>query len=284
VPESRTLVFGATGSLGGYVLRELVTRGLAPELITAVGRNTERLAVLAEAGFGAAALDLSDSRGLAELLIGHSHIVLISGSDPVRVAQHLSVIEAAKNAGAQHVYYTSGIRADEGAAINADHKATEDALIASGIPYTILRNTWYIENYLQAMQGPRYTGILSAAVGDAVVAAASRKDLAEALAIVVTSDGHDNATYSLSGDTDFTYTNIAEAMSIVLERDVSYVPVSAEELRTQLESAGLDGELAGFLVGLDETIAAGTFARVGDDLNRLIGRPTTGLVEGLTAA
>jgi NAD(P)H dehydrogenase (quinone) len=284
VPEPRTLVFGATGSLGGYVLRELVTRGLAPELITAVGRNTERLAVLAEAGFGAAALDLSDSRGLAELLIGHSHIVLISGSDPVRVAQHLSVIEAAKNAGAQHVYYTSGIRADEGAAINADHKATEDALIASGIPYTILRNTWYIENYLQAMQGPRYTGILSAAVGDAVVAAASRKDLAEALAIVVTSDGHDNATYSLSGDTDFTYTNIAEAMSIVLERDVSYVPVSAEELRTQLESAGLDGELAGFLVGLDETIAAGTFARVGDDLNRLIGRPTTGLVEGLTAA
>jgi NAD(P)H dehydrogenase (quinone) len=283
VPEPRTLVFGATGSLGGYVLAELVARGAAPETITAVGRNTKRLAELAAAGFGTAALDLSDSAGVTELVSGHSDIVLISGGDPERVAQHLSVIEAAKSAGAQHIYYTSGVRADEGAAINADHKATEDALVASGITYTILRNTWYIENYLQALQGPRYTGILSAAVDDAVVAAASRKDLAEALAVVITTDGHDNEMYSLSGDTDFTYADIAAAMSAVLERDVTYVPVSAEELRTRLTGAGLNRELAGFLVGLDESIATGAFARVGDDLTRLIGRPTTGLVEGLTA-
>ena len=283
MPEPRTLVFGATGLLGGHVLTELVAHGAAPETITAVGRNTERLAELAEAGFDTAALDLSDSAGVAELVSSHSHIVLISGGDPERVAQHVSVIAAAKRAGAQHVYYTSGVRADGGAGINADHKATEDALIASGITYTILRNTWYIENYLQAMQGPRYTGIFSAAVGDAVVAAASRKDLAEALAVVITTGEHDNATYSLSGDTDFTYADIANAMATVLERDVTYVPVSQEELHAQLEGAGLDGGLASFLVGLDESIATGTFARVGDDLTRLIGRPSTGLVEGLTA-
>jgi NAD(P)H dehydrogenase (quinone) len=283
VPEPRTLVFGATGSLGGHVLTELVAHGTAPETITAAGRNTERLAEIAGAGFGTAALDLSDSAGVAELVSGHSDIVLISGGDPQRVAQHLSVIEAAKNSGAQHTYYTSGVRADEGAAINADHKATEEALIASGVTYTILRNTWYIENFIQAMQGPRYTGIFSAAVGDAVVAGASRKDLAEALAVVVTTDGHDNQTYSLSGDTNFTYADIAEAMSAILERDVTYVPVSPEELRTQLEGAGLDGGLAGFLVGLDESIAAGTFARVDDDLTRLIERPSTSLVEGLAA-
>lgn len=283
MPEPRTLVFGATGSLGGHLLTELVARGMAPAAITAVGRNTERLAALAAVGFGTAALDLSDSRGVAELVAGHSDIVLISGGDPDRVAQHLCVIQAAKDAGAKHVYYTSGVRADEGAGINADHAATEDALIASGITYTILRNTWYIENYLQSMQGPRHTGIFSAAVGDAVVAAASRKDLAEALAVVITTDGHDDVTYSLSGDTDFTYTDIAKAMSIVLERHVTYVPVSPDELRTRLTGAGLDDGLAGFLVGLDETIATGTFAHVGDDLTRLIGRPTIGLVEGLTA-
>ena len=283
MPEPSTLVFGATGSLGGHLLTELVARGMAPEAITAVGRNTERLAALAAAGFGTAALDLSDSPGVARLGAGHSDVVLISGGDPERVAQHLSVIQAAKDAGAQHVYYTSGIRADEGAGINADHKATEAALVASGGTYTILRNAWYIENYLQSMQGPRYTGIFSAAVGDAVVAAASRKDLAEALAVVITTDGHDDVTYSLSGDTDFTYADIAKAMSIVLERDVTYVAVSPDELRTQLTGAGLDDGLAGFLVGLDETIATGTFARVGDDLTRLIGRPSTGLVEGLTA-
>jgi NAD(P)H dehydrogenase (quinone) len=284
VPEARTLVLSATGSLGRHVLDALVDRGTAPETITAVGRNTTRLAELAASGFNTAALDLSDSVGIAEVVSDHSDIVLISGSDENRLAQHISVVEAAKNSQARHVYYTSGVRADDGQVeINADHKATEDALIASGRTYTILRNTWYIENYIQAMAGPRHTGVLAAAVGDAVVAAASRKDLAEALAAVVTSDGHDNVTYSLSGDTDFTYADIAKAMSVVLDRDVTYVPVSADELRSQLTGAGLDDEMASFLVSLDETIATGTFSRVGDDLSRLIGRPTTGLVEGLTA-
>ncbi len=282
MPEARTLVFGATGSLGRHVLNELAARETAPETITAVGRNTSRLAELAEAGFSTAALDLSDTAGVADLVANHSDIVLISGSDPDRLAQHISVIEAAKNADARHVYYTSGVRADDGQAeINADHKATEDALIASGITYTILRNTWYIENYIQAMAGPRHTGVLTAAAGNAVVAAAGRKDLAEALATVVTTDGHDNVTYSLSGDTDFTYADIAEAMSVVLERDVTYVPVSPDELRLRLVGSGMGDGLAGFLVSLDETIAAGTFSRVGDDLSRLIGRPTTSLVEGL---
>jgi NAD(P)H dehydrogenase (quinone) len=204
VPEASTLVFGATGSLGRHVLDGLVAREAAPEMITAVGRNESRLAELAVAGFGTAAIDLSDSTGIAELVSRHSDIVLISGSDSDRLSQHMSVIEAAKNADVRHVYYTSGVRADDSRfEINADHKATEDALLASGVIYTILRNTWYIENYIQSLTGPRFTGVLAAAVGDAVVAAASRRDLAEALAIVVTTDGHNNVTYSLSGDTNF---------------------------------------------------------------------------------
>jgi NAD(P)H dehydrogenase (quinone) len=283
VPEASTLVFGATGSLGRHVLDGLVAREIPPDMITAVGRSKSRLAELAEAGFGTAAIDLSDSTGIAELVSRHSDIVLISGSDSDRLSQHMSVIEAAKNADARHVYYTSGVRADDNRFdINADHKATEDALIASGVTYTILRNTWYIENYIQSLAGPRFTGVLAAAVGDAVVAAASRRDLAEALAIVVTTDGRDNVAYSLSGDTNFSYADIAEAMSVVLERDVTYLPVTPDELRTTLTGFGMNDELASFLVGIDETIAAGAFSRVGDDLARLLGRPTMGLVEGLT--
>ncbi|MET9267671.1 NAD(P)H-binding protein [Amycolatopsis sp. NPDC004079] len=280
--DASTLVFGATGALGQHVLDALVSRGVSPETITAAGRNPVRLEELASAGFHAAAVNLSDSAAVAELVARHSDIVLISGRDENRLAQHKSVIEAAKNA--RHVYYTSGVRADdERFEINADHRATENALIASGLTYTILRNTWYLENYVQSLAGPRFTGVLAAATGDAVVAAASRKDLAEALAVVVTTDGHDNVTYNLSGDTDFTYADIAEAMSVVLEREVVYRPVAPEELRAMLRKTGMDDDLASFLVSLDETIAAGVFARVGDDLSRLLGRPTTGLVEGLTA-
>ena len=283
MPKSNTLVFGATGSLGGHVLDELVTRGIAPETITAVGRNESRLAELATAGFELAKIDLSDSASIAELVSRHSEIVLISGSDPDRLAQHESVIDAAEIAKVRHIYYTSGVRADDVRfEINADHKATEDALIASELTYTILRNTWYIENYIKYLDGPRYTGVLAAAVGDAVVAGASRQDLAEALAVVFTSDGHDNVTYSLSGDTNFSYADIAEAMSLVLERDVTYLPVTSDELRETLTGSGMNEELANLLVGLDETIAAGMFSQVGDDLHQLLGRPTTGLIEGLT--
>lgn len=283
--EARTLVFGATGALGRHVLDALTDRKVGRETITAAGRNRSRLSELASAGFATAAVDLSDVAGVADLVAGHSDVVLISGSDPDRLAQHESVIEAARKAKVRHLYYTSGVRADDDRfEINADHRATEGALAASGVTHTILRNTWYIENYRQALAGPRFTGVLAAATGDAVVAAASRKDLAEALATVVTTDGHENATYSLSGDTNFTYADIAEAMAVVLERDVTYRPVSSDELRAALINSGMDGGMAGFLVSLDETIAGGVFARVGDDLSRLLGRPTTGLVEGLRAA
>jgi len=215
VAEPTILVFGATGALGGHVLEGLIARGVAPATVTAAGRNPSRLAELGKSGFATAKIDMSDSARVADVVAGHRRVVLISGRDPNRLDQHTAVIKAATKAQVEHVYYTSGLRADDVRfEIGADHKATEDALIASGVTYTILRNGWYIENYIQAMAGPRYTGILAAAVGDAVIAPASRRDLADALAAVVMTDGHDNVTYNLSGDTDFTYADIAQAMSI----------------------------------------------------------------------
>jgi NAD(P)H dehydrogenase (quinone) len=280
VAEPTILVFGATGALGGHVLEGLIARGVAPATVTAAGRNPSRLAELGKSGF--TTVNMSDSARVADVVAGHRRVVLISGGDPNRLDQHTAVIKAATKAQVEHVYYTSGLRADDDRfEIGADHKATEDALIASGVTYTILRNGWYIENYIQAMAGPRYTGILAAAVGDAVIAPASRRDLADALAAVVMTDGHDNVTYNLSGDTDFTYADIAQAMSIVLEREVSYTPVTPDELRSMLVGSGMGEAMAGFLVSLDEPIAAGMFAKAGDDLTRLIARPTT-LVDGLT--
>jgi NAD(P)H dehydrogenase (quinone) len=131
---------------------------------------------------------MSDSALVADVVAGHRRVILISGGDPNRLDQHTAVIKAATKAQVDHVHFTSGLRADDVRfEIGADHKATEDALIASGVTYTILRNGWYIENYVQAMAGPRYTAIQAAAVGDAVIAPASRRDLAdgEGLACVI---------------------------------------------------------------------------------------------------
>jgi NAD(P)H dehydrogenase (quinone) len=209
--------------------------------------------------------------------------VLISGKDPHRLQQHRAVIDAAKAARVQHLYYTSGVRADDPSfALGADHKATEDAIKQSGLRYTILRNGWYIENYIPAMHTAAHSGVLTAAVGDGHVAPAGRRDFAEALAAVVTTDDHDNKTYSHTGDTDYTYADLADAMTTVLGDPVQYRPVSAEQYQAIVTGAGLDQATAGFLAALDANMGAGIMAYTGDDLTRLIGHPTMSLAEGLS--
>jgi NAD(P)H dehydrogenase (quinone) len=277
------LVIGATGALGRLLLPELHKRGVAPADIAAAGRNQQALDALAADGYRTVRLDLDDVDQVSAAVAGNAQVVLISGKDPHRLRQHRAVIDAAAAAEVQHFYYTSGVRADDPSfALGADHKATEDAIKQSGLRYTIARNGWYIENYIPAMQGAAQTGVFTAAVGDGRVAPAGRRDFAEALAAVVTTDGHDNRTYSLTGDTDYTYADLADAMSKVLDKPVRYQPVSAEQYHAILTGAGLDAGTAGFLTALDSNIGAGIMSYAGDDLTRLIGHPTVPLVEGLS--
>ena len=131
------------------------------------------------------------------------------------------------------------------------------------------------------MIGAAQTGVFAAAVGDAPVAAAGRRDFAQALAAVVTTGGHENSTYHLTGDRDYTYEDLAAAMTEVLGTPVRYQPVPAEQYRTMLTGAGVDEATAGFLAALDQSIGSGVLRYAGDDLSRLVGHRTMSLVEGL---
>jgi NAD(P)H dehydrogenase (quinone) len=276
------LVLGATGKLGRLLLPALQKAGLSATDITAAGRNKTVLDTLATEGYRTVQVELSDAGQVSAAVAGHDQVVLISGGEPTRLQQHRTVIDAAKTAGVRHVYYTSGLRVDDPSfALGADHKATEDAITTSGLTWTILRNGWYIENYIQAMHGATQSGVFVAAVGEGRVAPAGRRDFAEALAAVVTGSGHDNRTYDLSGDRDYTYADLAAAMTEVLGTPVSYQAVSAEQYRTILTGAGLDEGTAGFLAALDGNLGAGVMAYAGDDLSRLIGHPTMSLTDGL---
>jgi NAD(P)H dehydrogenase (quinone) len=276
------LVLGATGKLGRLLLPELQRAGQRAADITAAGRNKDILDTLAAQGYRTVQVELSDAEQVRQAIADHEQVVLISGGEPTRLQQHQNVIDAATTAGVRHIYYTSGLRVDDPSfALGADHKATEDALKASGLTWTILRNGWYIENYIQAMHGAAQNGVFLAAVGDGRVAPAGRRDFAEALAAVVTGSGHDDHTYDLSGDRDYTYADLAAAMTEVLGTPVTYQAVSAEQYHTILTGAGLDEGTAGFLAALDGNMGAGIMARTGDDLSRLIGHPTMSLTEGL---
>nr|WP_201469054.1 SDR family oxidoreductase [Microbacterium hydrocarbonoxydans] len=274
------LVTGSTGSLGRLVIASLLERGADPQSIVAGARDTAKAQDL---GVRVAHLDYADPSSIAAALEGVDSVLLISGSEVgQRVPQHQAVIDAAKAAGVTKFVYTSAPRATTSDLVLApEHKATEEAIVAAGIPAVILRNNWYTENYAADVARAAETGVLASGAGDGHVASASRKDFAEAAAVVLLEDGHIGQVYELGGDVAWNYTELAAAISEVTGREVSYQPLTADEQLAGLQAAGLDEGTAGFVVALDAGIAAGALSETDGTLARLIGRPTTPLVEGL---
>jgi len=280
------LVTGASGHLGRLVVESLLNRGVAAENIVAGARNPERVADLAARGIHTVALDYTDTASIDAALEGVDHMLLVSSSEVgQRAAQHSNVITAAVKAGVEHLVYTSAPAATTSALILApEHKATEEAIVASGIPATILRNGWYSENYAGNVAQAAETGELVASVGDGRVASASRKDFAEAAAVVLSEPGHVGKIYELSGDVAWDYTELASVLSTISGVDVAYRAVTPDEHAAILSAAGLDEGTIGFVVGLDANTRDGLLGVTTGDLSRLIGRPTTPLAEGLAAA
>ncbi len=273
------VVTAATGQLGSKVVERLLARGVPAEEILATARRPEALADLEDKGVRVARLDYDDVD--AEVLSEGDVVLLVSGDKPgSRVPQHESVIRAAAKANAARIVYTSAPAADDTDLVLApEHAATERLIKESGLPYTLLRNGWYTENYQQAFEQARATGTVVASVGDARVASAARADFADAAAVVLSSDGHEGATYELSGDHAWDFDELAAAFADALDRPVSYEPVSPERHQQILVEAGLDEGTAGFVVALDQNIAAGLLSVTTGELSRLIERPTTPLAE-----
>ncbi|CAH0264517.1 SDR family oxidoreductase [Plantibacter cousiniae (nom. nud.)] len=277
------VVTGATGQLGHLVAEHLLARGTDPATIVATGRRTEALADLAAQGVRTAKVDFADPATLDAALESGDTVLLVSSSEVgQRVAQHAAVIDAAKRAGVARLVYTSALRADTSPLILApEHKATEELIHASGLPFTILRNGWYTENYGQSVDQAKATGSFVGSVGDGLVSSASRTDYAEAAAVVLTTEGHEGKAYELAGDVAWSHPELAQAIGEVVGREVVYQDLSPEDHLKALLAAGLDEGTAGFVVALDGNTRDGLLADTSGDLGRLIGRPTTPLVDGL---
>jgi NAD(P)H dehydrogenase (quinone) len=279
-------VTGATGKLGRLVVESLIARGTLANDIVAIGRDAQKLADLEKLGVQARAADYGDPDEVAAALAGVDRLLLISGSSVgQRVAQHRNVVTAAQAAGVGFIAYTSAPKADStDLALAPEHKATEALIRDSGIPYAMLRNNWYTENYFQVLEQAQYTGLIIASLGDGLVASASRKDFAEAAAAVLATQGHDGQVYELSGDAAWGYDELAATLTDLLDREVAYRRVSAKEHRKILTKAGVPMAQAAFVVTLDGNTRSGALADVSGQLSALIGRPTTPLRETLAQA
>ncbi len=200
-----------------------------------------------------------------------------------RVPQHTAVVELAQRSGVARIVYTSAPAADDTTLVLApEHAATEQVIRASGLPFTFLRNGWYTENYAATVDQARATGVVANSAGDGRIASAPRADFAEAAAVALATDGHDNAVYELSGDVAWDFDEFAATLTEVLGREVSYQRLTPEEHRQALLGAGLDEGTAGFVVALDQNAAEGVLGVTTGELAKLIGRPTVPLAATLS--
>jgi NAD(P)H dehydrogenase (quinone) len=278
------IVTGASGQLGRLVVDQLLATVPAAE-VTAVVRDPAKAGGLAARGVTVAAADYNTPESFDGLLRAGDRVLLISGNEfhRDRTAQHKVVLDAAVEAGAALFAYTSapgnwtGLVAD-------DHRATEDAILASGIPYSLLRNGMYHEMVTMNIPAALQHGALVRAAGDGRLASASRADYAAAAAAVLTEDGHGDTVYELTGDTAWSFAEFAAEVSKQSGRHVSYQAVTGEDYAAMLSGAGLPDPLARVMAGIDTSIAAGEHALVTGDLPRLAGRPTTPVADAIAAA
>ncbi|WP_255769890.1 SDR family oxidoreductase [Pseudarthrobacter sulfonivorans] len=280
------VITGATGQLGRHVVEALLERNVPAAEIVAAGRSIGKLADFEARGVQVRAMDYTDAASVAKALDGATKVLLISGSEVgQRVEQHRTVIDAAKAAGVELLAYTSIANAGTtGMKLAAEHQATEDLLKDSGVPFVLLRNGWYLENYTEQLQGTLAQGALAGSAGEGKVSAASRKDYAEAAAAVLVAENQAGKVYELGGDQAFTLPELAREISTAANTTVAYQDLPASDYAGLLAGFGVPQPFADILADSDLGIARGDLIVSGSDLRQLIGRPTTSMPEAVRAA
>ena len=280
------VITGATGSLGRLVVEALLDQNVPAGQIVATGRDLAKIADLAERGVQVRPVDYNDPESLRQAFKGAEKVLLISGSEVgQRIEQHRNAIKAAQEAGAALIAYTSVANADNtGMQLAAEHQATEEVLRASGVPFTLLRNGWYLENYTGQLAVHLQHGAVLGSAGQGKVSAAARADYAQAAAAVLLKEGQAGKVYELGGDQAFTLNDLAEEITAVTGQPVRYQNLPAEQYAKVLQDAGLPEAYAAILADSDLGIARGDLLVTGNDLSSLIGRPTTPLREAVQAA
>jgi NAD(P)H dehydrogenase (quinone) len=278
------VVTGATGKLGRLVVDALLQKIPASELAIAV-RNPSRATDLAARGVQVRVVDYDRPDTLSSAFKPGEKALLISANEVgKRASQHLRVVEAARAARVGLLAYTSVLRADRSTlSLAAEHRATEDAIRASALPYVLLRNGWYLENHTDQVPNILRNGRIIGAAGQGRFASAARKDYAAAAAAVLAGDGPVGVTYELAGD-GFTLDGLAAEVTRQSGKAIAYSDLAPEQFRDALVSAGMLAPIAEMLADFDRAAAGGDLDHSSDELRRLIGRPPTSLRDVIAGA
>ncbi len=275
-------ITGATGQLGQLVIENLLKTDPANSLV-AIVRNPAKAQALSDKGLVVRQGDYTDEDSLKAALQGVNKLLLISGSEVgQRAVQHRNVIHAAKTAGVKFIAYTSLLHADKSPlGLHVEHVETEKMLAESGIPYALLRNGWYTENYLASVPPAIKHGVFIGAAGEGKIASATRADYAAAAARVISEEGHAGKVYELAGDNAWTLSELAAELSKQSGKAVSYQNLSEADFAAALKGVGLPADLADMLADSDIGASKGGLFDDSHTLSKLIQHPTTTLSESV---
>jgi NAD(P)H dehydrogenase (quinone) len=285
--SGRTLfVTGASGHLGRRVVELLLEQGAGK--IVAGTRKPEKLADLAAKGLTVRHADFENAKELEAALAGVDRVLIIS-SDAIdrpgrRLAQHKAAVAAAANAGVKHAVYTSMPNPETSPVVFApDHLGTEQALAASGMGRTILRNCWYTDFLIPTLAPAVASGKLIAATGQGGAPYVTREDCAQAAAAALASTDESNRTWNITGPAVVTYAELAKLAAELTGRPVTYAPVDAAERTAQLIAAGTPEPIAKMLVSGQMAIAQGKMGVATTAVKELTGREPVSAREFLSA-
>jgi len=270
------VVTGATGQLGGRVVRLLDSAGVRQRLVV---RDPGRAPDVAHVELSTIS-SYTDADGLARALADAGPVLMVSAAESAdRLDQHRAFIDAAADAGVPHLVYTSYYGASPDATFTHGrlHAATEAHLRASGVPFTVLRDNLYLD-FLADLAGP--DGVIRGPGGAGAVSAVARDDVAEVAAIVLQHPAdHVGRTYDLTGPAELTLAGIAEKLTSLTGRDVRYEEETLDEAFASRASYGAPDWLVEAWVSTYTAIAAGEMAGVSDAVPRLTGHPATSLAD-----
>lgn len=284
------LVTGASGHLGRLVLELVLETGTAPGKIIATTRTPEKLADFSEKGVIVRQADFDDPASLAEAFKDVNRLLLIS-TDALdvpgrRLKQHQNAVKAAEEAGVSHVVYTGIVNPtpDFLAFVNPDHRGTEEALAASKMGFTVLRENIYTEYLLSTLGQAVQSGQLFSAAEDGKAAYITREDCARAAAAALASSFSGRRTVDITGPAAVSQNDVAAIAAQLTGQPLAYIPLELEALIQGMVGAGLPRPLAEAFATFDAAIAQGQFSGVSNGVEELTGRKPTSVAELLAAA
>lgn len=285
------LVTGASGQLGRAVINHLLgAQKIAPSSIIATTRDPENLADLAALGIAVRAADFNDRTSLEKAFAGADRVLIISTGDldlktGRRLKQHRTAVAAAEAAGVSHLLYTSMPNPEPGSPVlfAGDHHGTEQAIKASGIPYTIFRNGWYQENLFMSLPHAISAGKWYTSAADGRIAHGARDDMAAAIAAGLASGSKESRIYTLTGPQAYTTNEIAALVSEVTGKPLEVIQLPDDALTEGVKAAGVPEDFARIIVSFDANTRAGRIAEVTDAVEKLSGRKPRTLKQFLEA-